>query len=127
MGRLAALFPAGYSWPVTMKVGGWRDNASGPMQMAAGLIGRQRVRYKVPPIHRLESEISRIPDWLHSASNEPPLLKVGLGIFGLSPCIRSTTATTPLNARQVKLLNHLLDRCQAFGRRQGRTSLDPIK
>ena len=39
----AALFPTGYSGLSRIKVGSWRDDASGPMQVVSGPIGRQRV------------------------------------------------------------------------------------
>jgi len=74
----AALFPNGYSGLSKIKVGGWRDDASGPMQVVSGPIGRQRVHFEAPPAARLESETRRFIDWLNSASGEPPLLKAGL-------------------------------------------------
>jgi Fic family protein len=75
----AALFPTGYSGLSKIKVGGWRDDASGPMQVVSGPIGRQRVHFEAPPAGRLETETSRFLSWLNSASSEPPLLKAGLG------------------------------------------------
>ncbi len=75
----AALFPTGYSNLARIKVGGWRDDATGPMQVVSGPIGRQRVHFEAPPADHLEFEVSRFLDWLNSASNEPPLLKAGLG------------------------------------------------
>lgn len=75
----AALFPTGYSGLSKIKVGGWRDDASGPMQVVSGPIGRQRVHFEAPPAHRLETETRHFLDWLNGASNEPPLLKAGLG------------------------------------------------
>lgn len=75
----AALFPTGYSGLSKIKVGGWRDDATGPMQVVSGPIGRQRVHFEAPPADRLESETGRFLDWLNSTSNEPPLLKAGLG------------------------------------------------
>ncbi len=54
-------------------------DASGPMQLVSGPIGRQKVHFEAPPADRLELETSRFLDWLNSASNEPPLLKAGLG------------------------------------------------
>ena len=75
----AALFPTGYSGLVRINVGGWRDDATGPMQVVSGPIGRQRVHFEAPPADRLESETGRFLDWLNSTSNEPPLLKAGLG------------------------------------------------
>ncbi len=75
----AALFPTGYSGLSKIKVGGWRDDASGPMQVVSGPIGRQRVHFEAPPADRLEAETGRFLDWLNAASNEPPLIKAGLG------------------------------------------------
>jgi len=75
----AALFPTGYSGLSKIEVGGWRDDASGPMQVVSGPIGRQRVHFEAPPADRLESETSRFLDWVNGALNEPPLLKAGLG------------------------------------------------
>ena len=75
----AALFPTGYSGLSRIKVGGWRDDATGPMQVVSGSIGRQRVHFEAPPADRLEAETRCFLDWLNGASNEPPLLKAGLG------------------------------------------------
>jgi Fic family protein len=75
----AALFPTGYSGLSRIEVGGWRDDATGPMQVVSGPIGRQRVHFEAPPADRLESETGRFLDWVNGESNEPPLLKAGLG------------------------------------------------
>ena len=75
----AALFPTGYSGRSRIKVGGWRDDATGPMQVVSGPIGRQRVHFEAPPADRLEAETGRFLGWLNAESNEPPLLKAGLG------------------------------------------------
>lgn len=75
----AALFPTGYSGLSRIRVGGWRDDASGPMQVVSGPIGRQRVHFEAPPAERLESEIGRFLDWLNGVANQPPLIKAGLG------------------------------------------------
>jgi Fic family protein len=74
----AALFPTGYSGLVRINVGGWRDDATGPMQVVSGPLGRQRVHFEAPPADRLESETARFIHWANSASNEPPLIKAGL-------------------------------------------------
>jgi Fic family protein len=74
----AALFPTGYSGLVRINVGGWRDDATGPMQVVSGPLGRQRVHFEAPPAERLESETGRVLAWANSASNEPPLIKAGL-------------------------------------------------
>ncbi len=74
----AALFPTGYSGLVRINVGGWRDDATGPMQVVSGPLGRQRVHFEAPPADRLQSETDRFINWANSASNEPPLIKAGL-------------------------------------------------
>ncbi|GHU18986.1 cell division protein Fic [Betaproteobacteria bacterium] len=75
----AALFPTGYSGLSKLKVAGWRDDASGPMQVVSGPIGRQRVHFEALPADRLEAETKRFLDWLNDATNEPALIKAGLG------------------------------------------------
>ncbi|HLF31011.1 MAG TPA: Fic family protein [Xanthomonadales bacterium] len=74
----AALFPTGYSGLARIKVGDWRDDASGPMQVVSGPIGHQRVHFEAPPADRLESETDRFFDWINGAAREPPLIKAGL-------------------------------------------------
>src|SRR5574344_131101 len=64
----AALFPTGYSGLSKIKVGGWRDDTSGPMQVVSGPIGRQRVHFEAPPADHLEDEASRFLHWLNAAS-----------------------------------------------------------
>ena len=74
----AALFPTGYSGLARINVGGWRDDATGPMQVMSGALGRQRVHFEAPPAERLPSEVERFLAWANRASNEPPLIKAGL-------------------------------------------------
>jgi len=78
-GWYAALFPTGYSGLAKIKLGGWREDVGGPMQVVSGPIGRQRVHFEAPPAARLEAETSRFLDWVNGASNEAPLIKAGLG------------------------------------------------
>lgn len=74
----AALFPTGYSGLTRIKVGGWRDDATGPMQVVSGRQGRQRVHFEAPPADRLASETDRFLTWANGATDEPPLIKSGL-------------------------------------------------
>jgi Fic family protein len=75
----AALFPTGHSGLSKIKVDGWRDDATGPMQVVSGPMGRQRVHFEAPPADRLKTETNRFFKWLNGPSNEPPLIKAGLG------------------------------------------------
>jgi Fic family protein len=74
----AALFPTGYSGLSKIRVGSWRDDASGPMQVVSGPIGRQRVHFEAPPALRLPAEMERFLEWVNGESEEPPLIKAGL-------------------------------------------------
>lgn len=74
----AALFPTGYSGLTRIKVGGWRDDASGPMQVVSGPMGRQRVHFEAPPAQWLDAETGRFLEWFNRDSVEPLLLKAGL-------------------------------------------------
>ena len=75
----AALFPTGHSGIARITVGGWRDDAAGPMQVVSGAVGRQRVHFEAPPAVRLPAETRRFLAWLNGPSTEPPLIKAGLG------------------------------------------------
>jgi Fic family protein len=74
----AALFPTGFSGMSRVQVGTWRDDATGPMQVVSGPIGRQRVHFEAPPAERLGVETGRFLDWINSDSGESPVLKAGL-------------------------------------------------
>lgn len=76
----AALFPTGYSGISTIRVGGWRDDATGPMQVVSGSIGREKVHFEAPPANRLSAEMARFLAWLNDATpKEPTLIRAGLG------------------------------------------------
>lgn len=74
----AGLFSGGYSGLSRIKVGGWRDDATGAMQVVSGPIGRQRVHYEAPPSERLNAECILFLDWAKGNSPVPPLIKAGL-------------------------------------------------
>jgi Fic family protein len=54
----AALFPTGYSGLARIRVGAWRDDALGPMQVVSGPLGRQKVHYEAPPADSLAAGMS---------------------------------------------------------------------
>ncbi len=74
----AALFPTGYSGMSPIRVGQWRDDVSGPMQVVSGPIGKQKVHFEAPPASRLPIEITAFLRWFESGQEENPLLKAGL-------------------------------------------------
>ncbi len=74
----AALFPTSYSGLVPIRVGAFRDDKSGPMQVVSGPIGRRRVHFEAPPVDRLDAEIARFVDWVNADTKDHPVLKAGL-------------------------------------------------
>jgi len=74
----AALFPTGHSGLAKIKVGGWRDDAGGPMQVVSGPVGRQRVHFEAPPAACLEAEMGRFLAWSQGETTEPALIKAGI-------------------------------------------------
>ena len=74
----AALFPTGYSGLAQIRVGAWRDDAAGPMQVVSGPVGRQKIHYEAPPAARLEVEMEGFLRWLNGGQGIDPVLKAGL-------------------------------------------------
>lgn len=74
----AALFPTGYSGLARLRVGTWRDDATGPMQVVSGPVHRQRMHYQALPAERLETETERFLNWANTPTPEPLLIKAGL-------------------------------------------------
>lgn len=74
----AALFPTGYSGLVKIKIGGWRDDADGSMQIVSGSVGRQTVHYEAPPAARLTAEMESFLRWFNREQKIDPVLKAGL-------------------------------------------------
>lgn len=74
----AALFPTGRSGLSELRVGCWRDDADGPMQVVSGPIGRQKVHFEAPPAGRLDAEIAQLLAWCEAPKGSDPLLDAGL-------------------------------------------------
>lgn len=74
----AALFPTGYSGLAQIRVGAWRDDAAGPMQVVSGPVGRQKIHYEAPPAARLEVEMEGFLRWFNGGQGIDPVLKAGL-------------------------------------------------
>lgn len=75
----AALFPTSYSGLSKIRVGTFRDDASGPMQVVSGPIGRQQIHFEAPPADQLDAEVTRFIEWANARTPDHPLLKAGLG------------------------------------------------
>lgn len=75
----ASLFPTGRSRMSKIAVGAWRTDASGPMQVVSGPIGRTRVHYEAPAAHRLDAEMRAFLGWFEDATVPgDPIVKAAL-------------------------------------------------
>ena len=77
----AALFPTGRSGRRKIIVGGWRTDASGPMQVVSGAYGREKIHYEAPPHDRLNAEMTRFLAWLNAGPATDPVLTSALAHF----------------------------------------------
>jgi len=75
----AALFPTGFSGLTRIRVGTWRDDATGPMQVISGQGLRRRVHFEAPPAAQLPAEVKRFLSWVNKSTADPALIKAGLG------------------------------------------------
>src|ERR1039457_6498284 len=60
----AALFPTGRSGMSKIKVGAWRDDKTGPMQVISGPIGREQVHYEAPSADHLRADKRKFVAWV---------------------------------------------------------------
>jgi Fic family protein len=74
----AALFPAARSGMTKIRVGAWRDDAKGPMQVVSGAIGRERVHYEAPAAERLRNEMRKFLEWSEKENGTDLVLKAGV-------------------------------------------------
>jgi Fic family protein len=74
----AALFPTGRSGMRAIKVGGWREDTNGPMQVVSGPMGREKVHYEAPPAGRVAREMEKFLGWFAKPGHTDPLLVAGL-------------------------------------------------
>jgi Fic family protein len=74
----AALFPTGRSGMRKIRVGAWRDDGDGPMEVVSGAIGNERVHFTAPPAAQLEREMTAFLDWFNKPPDIDEVLQAGL-------------------------------------------------
>ena len=74
----AALFPTGRSGLKRVKTGEWRDDATGPMEVVSGPIGRERVHFEAPAAERLDYEMASFLKWFDASSDMDGVLRAGV-------------------------------------------------
>jgi Fic family protein len=74
----ASLFPTGRSGMHVIKVGTWRDDRTGPMQVVSGPIGKEKVHFEAPPAAHVPREMKQFLRWFKKPGDTDPLLMAGL-------------------------------------------------
>ena len=79
----ASLFPSGRSGMRKVRVGVWRDDSTGPMQVVSGPVGRERMHFEAPEATRLEREMKAFLDWFNEVGrvDVDDVLKAALAHF----------------------------------------------
>ena len=74
----ASLFPTGRSGMTKIRVGAWRDDSGGPMQVVSGPVGKEHVHFQAPPAERVDREMRAFLDGFNAKGDIDPVLKAGL-------------------------------------------------
>lgn len=74
----AALFPTGRSGMRPIRVGHWRDDHDGPMQVTSGPMGRERVHFEAPAADQLNREVASFLRWFEEDSSLDPVIRAAL-------------------------------------------------
>jgi Fic family protein len=74
----AHLLPGVRTTSDKFRVGAWRDDSQGPMQVVSGPIGRHKVHYEAPAADRVENEMGKFLAWFDGNEQEDPLLKAAI-------------------------------------------------
>ena len=77
IGWHAALFPTGYSGMYKIKVGQYRDDELGPMQVVSGSVGKEKVHYVAPKAEVLDKEMSDLIQYINDDKTDN-LIKAGI-------------------------------------------------
>jgi Fic family protein len=72
------LFPGVRTTSDKFRVGAWRDDSQGPMQVVSGPIGRHKIHYVAPMASRVENEMGKFLKWLDGSEQQDPLLKAAI-------------------------------------------------
>jgi len=74
----AHLFPGVRRTTDKFRIGAWRDDSQGSMQVISGPTGRPKVHYVAPAANRLDAEMERFLGWFESNEQQDPLLKTAI-------------------------------------------------
>jgi Fic family protein len=73
-----SLFAADRRGPDRLRVGAWRDDRSGPMQVVSGPVGQERVHFEAPPAGQVEAEMAALLDWYNTPDETDLVVRAGI-------------------------------------------------
>lgn len=77
-----SLFPTGRSGMYKIKVGNWRDDSTGPMQVVSGALGKEKIHYQAPKSVDLINEMNVFLNWFNKEeSHQDLVIKSGIAHF----------------------------------------------
>ena len=68
----ASLFPTGRSGMNIIRVGQWRDDSDGPMQVVSDPVGHEKVHYEALPADSISNGIEIFLHWFEKTGEMPP-------------------------------------------------------
>ena len=74
----SALFPTGRTGMHKIRVGNWRDDSIGPMQVVSGPMGKETVHFEAPAASLLMQEMKQFIDWINKTNNNDPVLNAAI-------------------------------------------------
>lgn len=74
-----AMFPTGYGGMYKIKVGCWRDDSTGPMQVVSGPMGRERVHFQAPPASKVAIQMDEYISWFNEQAQFDQIIKAAIG------------------------------------------------
>lgn len=77
-GWQAAMFPSGRSGLYKIKVGEYRDDANGAMQVVSGAVGHEKVHYEAPPADALNKEMNAFLNYINNEKETDFVIKTAI-------------------------------------------------
>lgn len=77
-GWQAAMFPSGRSGLYKIKVGEYRDDANGAMQVVSGAVGHEKVHYEAPPADALNKEMNAFLNYINDEKETDLVIKTAI-------------------------------------------------
>lgn len=74
----SSLFPTGYSGMYPIRVGKWRTEEEGRMNVISGPIGREKIHFQAPLANRLHEEMKKFLDWFNGKQGIDWVIKAGI-------------------------------------------------